>query len=102
MDRYFDSHECCKLIDDIDDYTESKKMGKENPKMLKDMAERVILMQKETIRMDKEMGDSVFDELDTVEDIENYIENDTHKFKIYVELRGMDFFDYERAREMVG
>lgn len=101
MERYFDSHECCKLIDDIDDYVEAKKMGKENSKMLKDMAERVILMQKETIRIDNEIGESVFDELDTVENIENYIENDTHNFKIYIELHGMDFFDYERTNEMI-
>lgn len=101
MGRYFDSCDCCKLIDDINDYTEAKKNGKENPKTLKNIAEKVILMQKEVIRISKEMGDSIFDGLDTIEDIENYIENDTCKFSAYVELQSIDIFDYERAKKLV-
>lgn len=101
MERFFDSSECCKLLDDIEDYTKALKIGKKTPDMLEDMAKRVILMQKEINRIDREMGEPVDDELDTIENIKDYIENDTHKFTVYIELQGMDFFDYERAKELV-
>ena len=95
MNRYFDSHECCKLIDDIEDY----KQGKNND--LKSITERVILMQKEEIRINKELGNEVDETIDTIEDIKNYIENDTHNFTNYIESKGIDFFDYERFEEVV-
>lgn len=98
MERFFDSHECCKLIDDIEAYA---KVGQSDSTKLNDLAERVILMQKEAIRIDKELGEPVINDIDSVDDIKVFIEHDTHNFRNYVESRGIDMFDYERSLMLI-
>lgn len=39
---------------------------------------------------------NIENDIDTVEDLWDYIINDTHKFNVYIENLARDFFDYER------
>ncbi len=87
------SHDACILCDDIEKFA---RKGKIDDDLRRSIAERIIKLQEAENELNQLFG-YPGEGVDTVEDLEVYIQTETRGILRYVEGLGMDLFDLERS-----